>query len=406
MRSRLGRRRLRRVQWIGLCWALAACNAYNSDLLKLHVSPLTGGASGKAPDGSGGTVGSGGAGGNDGTGGSGGTGDAGIPTAMPDATVSQTRCGDGQVTGIETCDISIEPGKPGACPLDCPDLGPCSHRQMSGTGCQVTCVVLQATCKGGDGCCPVGCSNGVDSDCSATCHDGIVQTDKGETCEPTSKTSPCKTLADCDDKDPCTVDTLTGSPDNCNVDCMHTPITMVSVTEKDGCCPHDANSNTDMDCVPHCGNGVVETGEVCDGSPGCAADCLSSSLSMEQVRCLNDYATDACGKCSCMNCAGPNQYLACRDVDKAAGNTKCDTVLACARKNNCAGVACYCGDTTLNCALGNPLGACTTEIEAAAGAGPADWITVNNQGTTAGTPLYDANTADVCRVANCKAECR
>jgi hypothetical protein len=107
-----------------------------------------------------------------------------------------------------------------------------------------------------------------------------------------------------------------------------------------------------------------------------------------------------------MNCAGANQYLACRDLDKAAGNTKCDTVLTCSRKNNCAGVACYCGDTTLNCLSGNPLGACTSEIEAAAGAGPADWYTVNMQSGQVGTPIYDANAADVCRVANCKAECR
>jgi hypothetical protein len=321
--------------------------------------------------------------------------------------LAAARCGDGQVTGIETCDISIDPGKPGACPIDCPDLGMCSHRKLNGSGCQATCVVLQASCKGGDGCCPAGCSNGVDSDCSASCHDGIVQPDKGETCEPMSKTMPCKTLADCDDKDPCTTDTLTGSADNCNADCLHTEITMPSVSVKDGCCPQGANNNTDIDCAPHCGNGVVEMGENCDGSPGCASDCKSSSLSLDQQRCLQQYATDACERCSCMNCAGMNQYLACREVDQKAGNNKCNAVLACARKSNCAGTPCYCGDAnTVTCAIGPAMGPCAAEIESAAGAAPGDYYTVNAQQQMAGTPLFDAYTTDMCRVTNCKTECR
>ncbi|WP_257446186.1 hypothetical protein [Archangium lipolyticum] len=32
----------------------------------------------------------------------------------------------------------------------------------------------------------------------------------------------------------------------------------------DGCCPSDCNANTDTDCQPACGNGQVETDEVCD----------------------------------------------------------------------------------------------------------------------------------------------
>jgi hypothetical protein len=269
------------------------------------------------------------------------------------------------------------------------------------------CVVLQASCKGGDGCCPGSCTRANDSDCSISCGDGVVQTDSGETCEDGSKT-PCPTLADCDDKDPCTTDSLMGSASNCNAACMHTPIT--ALKDGDMCCPKGADANTDKDCAAKCGNGVREPGEMCDGSTGCSSDCQSNSLSPDQMRCLQDYASDACEMCSCMNCAGANQYVACRDADKAAGNQNCSGVIVCARKNKCSGTPCYCANDPL-CGLltGLPPGPCQAEIETAAGAAPGDTVTVTNASMTPGTPpnaLYVAYTTDKCRVANCPSECR
>lgn len=399
MWRRLGQGGLRCARWLGVFGTLTACNSYDSRLLAPRAShdPLTGGAGGVS--GVGGATGTGGK--EEGTGGTIGTDDGGV---MPGDVTLSTRCGDGQVTGVEKCDISIEPGKPGACPTECPDLGICTHRELNGMGsCQAECVVLQASCKGGDGCCPAGCNHGMDSDCSASCHDGVVQSDKGETCEPDSTTSPCKTAADCDDKNPCTVDTFTGSPENCNADCgVPEPIT--ALKDGDGCCPENADNNTDKDCAIRCGNGVREMGEVCDGGIGCSADCKSSSLSPDQQRCLQDFALDDCEKCSCMNCV--MQYMACRDADKTAGNDKCRAVTVCSRKNNCVGTPCYCGDAPINCSLGNPLGPCKAEIETAAGAAAGDWVTVNNETNRAGSPLNLAYVTDMCRISNCSKECR
>lgn len=267
------------VRWFGVCCALAGCSSYNSDLLqpRARSGGLRGGTAGAGGTGTGGArsaAGTGAAGGSVGS-------DSGSPNEFPlsDAgSKNQTRCGDGEVSGSETCDISIEKGQPGACPTDadCLALGACSPRAVNNKDtCQAECIVLQANCKGGDGCCPDSCTHADDSDCSASCHDGVVQPEKGETCEPESTSAPCKTAADCDDKDPCTMDTLTGSPDNCNVECRHTEITMLS--DGDGCCPNGGNNDTDKDCAPRCGNGVRETGEVCDGSVGCSSDCQSSS---------------------------------------------------------------------------------------------------------------------------------
>jgi hypothetical protein len=118
------------------------------------------------------------------------------------------------------------------------------------------------TCKNGDQCCPKGkgCSHDTDSDCMASCGDGVVDTSVGETCEPTSAT-PCPS---CDDGNDCTTDVTTGSVTTCNVKCAHTAIT--EAIAGDHCCPNGANHNTDSDCPVACNNGAVEGGERCDGN--------------------------------------------------------------------------------------------------------------------------------------------
>ena len=172
MLSVRGRGQWRRVRWFGMCCAMTACSAYDAALLKAPALRTGGGGSPAIHTG--------------GVGGSGGSvvvGDGGISTGTPDATTNETRCGDGQVTGEEKCDTGIEIGKPGACAIDCAPLGACSLRALNGSGCQAECVLLQANCNGGDGCCPGTCTRANDSDCSITCGDGVVQTDSGETCE-------------------------------------------------------------------------------------------------------------------------------------------------------------------------------------------------------------------------------
>ena len=100
---------------------------------------------------------------------------------------------------------------------------------------------------------------------SESCGDGVVGT--SETCDFGSTSSPCP--SSCEDDNPCTADSRTGSAAQCNVVCMHVPIVMLR--NADGCFPPNANAVVDTDCHPVCGNGVQEAGEICDGN--CASSC-------------------------------------------------------------------------------------------------------------------------------------
>ncbi len=170
-------------------------------------------------------------------------------------------CGNGVVEASETCD-----------PIDsCPNAATCIAQDaclvavISGAAesCNATCQMEPiVACNGGDGCCPAGCSSVSDSDCSASCGDGVVDPAAGETCEAGSTTQPCPTT--CDDGLTCTKDLPVGSAENCNAKCQHVEISRPA--NGDTCCPEGANSNNDDDCTAACGNGVLERGELCDAS--------------------------------------------------------------------------------------------------------------------------------------------
>jgi hypothetical protein len=118
----------------------------------------------------------------------------------------------------------------------------------------------------GDGCCPSECDPQSDGDCSATCGNGIVEPESGESCEVASTTAMCP--ESCDDNAACTTDVPSGSAENCNLTCSHLPVT--TPAHGDGCCPTGATAANDDDCVPVCGNLVVEPTETCDP---CPSDC-------------------------------------------------------------------------------------------------------------------------------------
>ncbi|HET8940240.1 MAG TPA: hypothetical protein VFN67_42660 [Polyangiales bacterium] len=98
---------------------------------------------------------------------------------------------------------------------------------------------------------------------------GNAVLDEGEACESGTDT-PCPER--CDDGEPCSEDRLEGSAVNCDARCSFTPITQPMAA--DGCCQKSSNANTDPDCEAVCGNGVIETGERCDGAcPSSASEC-------------------------------------------------------------------------------------------------------------------------------------
>lgn len=206
-------------------------------------------------------------------------------------------CGNGVLEGGETCD------PPSSCPTSasCQSSDACITTSIEGDAskCSATCETSEITaCKPGDGCCPKGCNNGDDSECSASCGDGVVS--GTETCEPSSKTKPCPTS--CDDGDPCTKDLRTGTPEQCNVVCTNMPIT--KPLSGDQCCPKGANAVSDGDCAAMCGNGVVESGELCDGncptscddSDACTSDQLMGSATSCDAVCVHMDSSAGCAQ--------------------------------------------------------------------------------------------------------------
>jgi hypothetical protein len=186
----------------------------------------------------------------------------------------------------------IEPGEAceseaigdASCPTSCAPLpSACLLVNLVGTAltCSARCeVTARTSCSlaSPDKCCPEGCTALTDADCSPSCGDGVVQTAAGETCDiaiPKGKPGACPTT--CADANPCTEERLV-SAGTCAAMCVFVPIR--AFRPGDGCCPSGADFNVDPDCVPLCGNGVVESpAERCDdasGSGSCPTSCPSS----------------------------------------------------------------------------------------------------------------------------------
>jgi hypothetical protein len=185
-------------------------------------------------------------------------------------------CGNGIVESGETCDGAN-------CPTDCNDGNACTTDMLTGSAanCSAACThTLISQCTSGDGCCPAGCNNGTDTDCSAKCGDGIVQ--PPETCDGVN----CPTS--CNDGNACTKDTLTGSATNCSAACSFQTIT--ACVGGDGCCPAGCTHNSDSDCSATCGNNIVEVGETCDGN--CPTSCNDGNA------CTKDSLTGSAMNCS------------------------------------------------------------------------------------------------------------
>ena len=305
-------------------------------------------------------------------------------------------CGNNVLDPGETCDPQE------SCP-ECPSYNACLTLTRSGD--RATCSVAcshEATrgCSHGDGCCPEGCERSQDSDCSDRCGDGVVQPELGESCENGSE-KPC--LGSCDDKDPCTEDIATGSAATCNRACSHIPI--LQPISGDGCCPSGihANANSDSDCDPECGNGLIEPGEGCDdGNRNDVDSCSSQCQPIDQLdMCLTKVgARDACTECVCKKCQA--ESVRCYAGSRPDQNDLCTAAARCFRKHRCMGADCYCGSDILGCEA-NPSGPCRREIEAAAQTETASIISVRSLDTN--FPIGRANAIGQCAWRSCSEFC-
>ena len=145
-------------------------------------------------------------------------------------------CGDGVIDDGETCD--------GDCPEQCDDGDPCTTDLLIGNAntCNARCDhVAVDECGPLDACCPQRCDQLNDGDCAPRCGDEVI--DEGETCD-----GDCPTT--CDDGTACTLDQMTGSPDQCDAMCSHS--TILECISGDGCCPFICDHTNDSDCPFRC----------------------------------------------------------------------------------------------------------------------------------------------------------
>lgn len=146
-------------------------------------------------------------------------------------------CGDGTVDASETCEPSSTT-RP--CPKSCDDGNVCTTDVTIGSAatCNLACWHTPIlTAVNGDGCCPANsnANSTNDNDCKAMCGNNLVE--PGELCDGNCPSQ-------CNDNDPCTKDSLTGS--DCQRHCVFMAVTASQTA--DGCCPPGASSATDTDC--------------------------------------------------------------------------------------------------------------------------------------------------------------
>lgn len=167
-----------------------------------------------------------------------------------------------------------------------------------------------------------------------TCPDGSVV--------PLSQPCDCpRSLADCDDGDPCTIESYTSSAGGCGT-CSVAAVRTCG--EVDGCCPAVCAADTDPDC-DGCGNGRLEDGEVCDGDcPEDPSDCAD--------------APDACTKATV-----EGDPSACQSV------CRYDAITECADGDGCCAPGCG-ARTDSDCAPMAVGDACASNPEACSGSSP------------------------------------
>ncbi len=123
-------------------------------------------------------------------------------------------------------------------------------------------------CNNGDGCCPSDCNVTSDSDCRSL--------------------KECEIDLDCSDDNPQTIDSCIIQNESSK--CEHT---LINCTNDDLICPSECNSLNDNDCLPICGNQILESPEICDGN--CP---LNQSFCNDNNTCTNDLLLGSSDLCT------------------------------------------------------------------------------------------------------------
>ena len=266
-------------------------------------------------------------------------------------------CGDGKVSGAESCDTAISSGQPGACATACPRLDSCTPQQPTGSDCSVVCMPMPITALGPkDGCCPSGATAQTDTDCQPVCGNGVVE--RNETCDPPGSCMPCTT------SDACAPKRATGSAATCNLRCETTEIT--ACVNGDRCCPTACTDLTDNDCSAMCGNGRLDSGETCELNT--AVPCPTSCDDGE--RCTRDTLRGSAGNCNAVCENTPITEAVSGDLCCPAGanaNTDSDCTASCGNKIVEAGEQCddgnaAAGDGCVNCQTESPAQICLAKL--------------------------------------------
>ncbi len=148
-----------------------------------------------------------------------------------------------------------------------------------------------------------------------TCSDGSVIPIEDPCNCPTS-------AADCDDGDPCTVETFTSSGE-CGT-CSSSVVNACGAI--DGCCPAVCSADNDDDCAG-CGNGRVDDGETCDGDcrelvTACfesARTCQTASIDGDPDSCDVACVIEEISACGPEDDCCPDGCTSNQDLDCAGG---------------------------------------------------------------------------------------
>ncbi len=234
-------------------------------------------------------------------------------------TIVECFCGDGEITGDETCDGANDEG----CQQDCRPPGDPDECTCCGDG------DLQGdeTCDGDNA---DACNSACRDDCTC-CGDGIVNGDEA-----------------CDDGN-------NENCDGCNAECA-IEVCGNGVLECDEACDDGNNENCDgcnAECaIEVCGNGVLECDEACDDGnnencDGCNAECAVEECGNGVLEC-----DEACDDGNNENCDGCNAECAIEECGN--GVLECDEACDDGNNENCDGcnAECaieVCGNGVLEC---------------------------------------------------------